>query len=480
MKYFRSPLFLLIILSLALWAFAPGLWDLWGPDECRYVQISKELLQHRNPFHLTVNGEFYEDKPPLPFILMAIPLAITGGEVNALLCRYPSIIMGILILIFTFIMGRRMFSERAGLIAALCLMTAPLFWQEVPSARLDIQLTFWVTLSLWIFTLKPQIKLGGIVLFWLAAAGGVLTKGPVALVFIISFLWGVRLRSKDERPFQKVHFIWGMIAVAVILFGWMWAESRGASMDAVRNQAQTQIIQRIFSPKLHKKPFWYYTGNIPVNFAPWIIAILGATYFLIKNSAFRSEHLKKLYPLIMWFCIPFIFFSVLGGKREQYLLPVYPAMALFAGWYISEVIWEKKNSIAFLRGDIWGNIFKKVFIAVYLATLITLWIVFPMLNERKSSRPLCLHLSDLISSADSQVGIFKNETKQVYQVYGNYRLTEIKDIPSANDKSIPPIILGNANDWTVNKDNWRSLGYEVDSQFKLSGRVFVIWIKRER
>ena len=62
---------LLIALCLGLWAWTCGLWDLWGPDEARYVQIAKELLPRRNWFLLTLHGQPYDEKPPLPFWMLA-------------------------------------------------------------------------------------------------------------------------------------------------------------------------------------------------------------------------------------------------------------------------------------------------------------------------------------------------------------------------------------------------------------------------
>ena len=479
MKSKNSPIILLLILAACLWAAAPALWDLWGPDECRYVQVSKELLQHGNPFRLTVNGEFYEDKPPLPFILMAIPLALNGGAVNSLFCRYPSIIISILILIFTYYIGRRLFSERAGLWAALCLMTAPLFWQEAPSARLDMQFSFWVLFPIWIYAMHPKMKLGQAALFWLGVSCGALTKGPVILIFILAFLLGMQKNSPEERPFKKVYFLWGIILTLLICLGWMWAESRASSMEAIQNQAKTQIIKRIFSPSLHKNPFWYYIFNLPVSFAPWIIPVAAGAFSLFRYQQFRKEHLKKLYPLVMWICLPLIFFSILGGKREQYLLPIYPALALFAGWYISEVIWDKIVRLPFFHPMSAGILSKKVFVIAYTAALIALWIVFPLLNQRKSPRPLCLRLDTLAQEYGSNVGVLKYGLRQTFQVYGNYKIMKVFEEELNIGKETPSIILVKDKGGAESKHKWQEWGYAPDSKFKLSGDTFEIWVKRK-
>ena len=62
----RKHLLMLYGACVVLWYWTCGLWDLWGADEGRYAQVAKELLGRKNWFFLTVHGEPYDQKPPLP------------------------------------------------------------------------------------------------------------------------------------------------------------------------------------------------------------------------------------------------------------------------------------------------------------------------------------------------------------------------------------------------------------------------------
>src|SRR5688572_28518224 len=77
----RDLLILSLLCAVTFW-WNYGLWDLWGPDEGRYVQIARELLGRSNWFLLTVHGESYDQKPPLPFWLFAWMLKLGHGAVN--------------------------------------------------------------------------------------------------------------------------------------------------------------------------------------------------------------------------------------------------------------------------------------------------------------------------------------------------------------------------------------------------------------
>ena len=42
-----------------------GQWDLWNPDEPRYAQVTREMVNGGDWILMHFNGRVYEDKPPL-------------------------------------------------------------------------------------------------------------------------------------------------------------------------------------------------------------------------------------------------------------------------------------------------------------------------------------------------------------------------------------------------------------------------------
>jgi 4-amino-4-deoxy-L-arabinose transferase-like glycosyltransferase len=66
------PLWLLVLLALALWGGEFARRGLWEPDEARYAYVAREMRQGGHWFVPHINGVPYPDKPPLMFWL-ALP-----------------------------------------------------------------------------------------------------------------------------------------------------------------------------------------------------------------------------------------------------------------------------------------------------------------------------------------------------------------------------------------------------------------------
>jgi 4-amino-4-deoxy-L-arabinose transferase-like glycosyltransferase len=96
----------------------------------------------------------------------------------------------------------------------------------------------------------------------------------------------------------------------------------------------------------HIRPFYYYFFNLPPDFLPWTVLLPGAVIFYypwmdrLKNPVSLS--------LACWFVAIFVFFSLSKSKIAYYLLPLLPAVALFAANYLKELI-----SGEALRGTHW-------------------------------------------------------------------------------------------------------------------------------
>jgi hypothetical protein len=58
-------LFLLILIGCFAFGFGIGRRDLWAPDEPRFGQVTREMLQRRDPFVLRVNGWAYPALDPV-------------------------------------------------------------------------------------------------------------------------------------------------------------------------------------------------------------------------------------------------------------------------------------------------------------------------------------------------------------------------------------------------------------------------------
>src|SRR5437763_14286796 len=180
-------------LSFALLVIVPGLllypslsFHLLEPDEGRYAEIPREMLQRGEWVVPYLQGEPYLDKPPLLYWLVAVSYRLLG--VSAASARLvPALALHGCVLTL-YLLGRRSLGERAAFRGALLLGLAPGFLSMGRLLLLDGLLTFWATLALFsaFEALRGQRLHWGWWLLSAAACGlGVLTKGPVALVLLV-------------------------------------------------------------------------------------------------------------------------------------------------------------------------------------------------------------------------------------------------------------------------------------------------------
>jgi 4-amino-4-deoxy-L-arabinose transferase-like glycosyltransferase len=67
-----SHILILSILSVLIFFVNLGGWDLWNPDEPRYAQVAKEMMESGNWILPHLNSQVYPDKPPVFFWLIAL------------------------------------------------------------------------------------------------------------------------------------------------------------------------------------------------------------------------------------------------------------------------------------------------------------------------------------------------------------------------------------------------------------------------
>lgn len=130
---------LLCVASVVTLAYLGHL-PLLDPDEPVYAETAREMLQFQDFISPRIYGEFWYDKPPMYYWLVAVAFKIWGiGEFAA---RLPSALLAIGGSVVVYLSGRELFTERAGLLAGLVLTTSLEYFYLGKAAVTDITLTF--------------------------------------------------------------------------------------------------------------------------------------------------------------------------------------------------------------------------------------------------------------------------------------------------------------------------------------------------
>lgn len=351
----RYHLPVLIALAMVLFLTNLGGYDLWPPDEPRFAQVAREMLQSGDYLVPRINGQPYTEKPPVLF-WMAAAFSLPIGDVTEFTARLPLALGGIATVIATYLLARSLFDPRIAFWAALILITNHRIWWQARFGQIDMLLTAFVTLAILCFWQWHRFREHRwLVGFYLAMAAAALTKGPPGLVFplflAIAFYW----RQKEER--KKLHLVLGMALVLIIAAAWMvparmaiTVESGVSAGDGIAANMFRQTIGRFFLGISHAQWPWFYLTQLPTELVPWSLFIPWTAYWVWT----RRKESAEMRFLLCWIVPAFIFFSICIGKRTVYLLPLYPALAILIARSVLDlmagdhVTWRRRTAA------IWG------------------------------------------------------------------------------------------------------------------------------
>jgi len=352
----------IILFTASLFLFNTGKRDLWAPDEPRYAQVSKEMRDSGNFIVPHLNSEPYPDKPPLLFWLINL-FSIPFGKITALSSRLPSAFAGIGCCLAIFYLGKGLYhNTRIALLSALLLATSSKFLWMAHRVAFDVLLTFFVTMAILCFykgyaarhnhsPLAPPIppplqgKGGGeikrqerryYILFYIFMALGVLTKGPIGFILPFCTVLTYLILRKDIGVLKETRPWIGGAIFAFIVFTWVYLASVYGGKEYAYQILFKQNVGRFASSFAHKRPFYYYFINFPINFVPWCFFIPSIVIYLFSREG-RQKRQHILLPLV-WCAVVFVFFSIVSGKRDIYVLPLYPAAALITAWFLNEFV----------------------------------------------------------------------------------------------------------------------------------------------
>ena len=342
-------------------------------------------------FLLHVNDAVYTQKPPLWFWLAALAGG-WEGRVDEVAARLPSAFAALASLGLTAWIGRALrLSSRTVLIATAVLATSYRFVFVARRAQLDGVLTACLLVAMALFLWldrDPSARrpTWAIATLHLALGAGALTKGPVAwlpLAIFAAFLAWERRLPDLRRIAPAWAFtlsvgplaLWAALAVAMAPPGYF-------DVAIVDN-----VLGRFFAGTAHARPFYYFLGQLPIEFLPWSAVLpLGLLWLhraSKKASADPSSNRAARF-LICWIGLPFLFFSLSAGKRGLYLLPILPALSIATAAGLDRALRHRRPDAVVLDGRLCTGL-----AAVALAQAALFVGLGPLvLDAHKSPRPI--------------------------------------------------------------------------------------------
>jgi len=316
---------LLCLVWLATLASRP----LFNPDEGRYAEIPREMLQGGDWVIPHLNGLDYIEKPPLQYWATAATYRMLGvSEFSARLYTALTALATVALIGF---LAARLWGSGAGWRAAAVLAGMFMFVVLGQLMTLDMSLTFWMTASLAGFLLAQQAQSGErrwMLFAWLAAALGVLTKGLVAAAIPAAVLVIYSLWMRDYSPWRKLHLKLGLPLFLGLTVPWHWLAAQRLN-DFLQFFLIREHFARFLTPIAERQePWWFFGWVFLAGTVPWTVPALR-----VLVSGWRGTKGQFSPALFLWIWVVFIcvFFSISDSKLMPYILPAMPALALLIG-----------------------------------------------------------------------------------------------------------------------------------------------------
>jgi 4-amino-4-deoxy-L-arabinose transferase-like glycosyltransferase len=363
-------LLILIFVGGLLILYNLGARDLWEPDETRYAVVAREMKETGNWIVPHLNGSVYSEKPPLFFWLVNLSTFLFGDSEFA--NRLPSALAGLITVLVTFLLGERIFGLRAGFLSGLVLASGFFLTQISRWVMLDSLFTLFFLLSLFFFYQGYRNEERRRIHYLLAGSFiglGVLTKGPIAYLPIPIFLI-LGFFEKDMKDFWNRDLLWGFLLSLALVLIWVIPACWTGGEDYTRRILLEQSIGRIAGKTRHShlQPFLFYIIRFPVEFLPWTLFIPAAVALELRK---RKEERRGFLFLSVWFLFIFFFFTLLKGKKDNYILPLYPAAAILVGRWLTSFL-QSPNDPQKVRVRLWNPV------SLTAALFLGLWLAYQL------------------------------------------------------------------------------------------------------
>jgi len=451
--------FIILILGLGSYGFAET-------SEARYAEISREMFLSGDYLNPQLLGIFHFHKPPITYYITTFGYHIFG--INEFGARFFLQVAVAIQLVCVYGIANLLFkNKKIAFFAGLIYFSMPIILIASRNLTTDLYLTTFIMGSIYCWQYYTNKgKLLFLYLSYILIGLALLTKGPVALLFILVYIITYKIIFKSSSRIT-IHHVLGILVCLGIGVSWyiivilenpsLWDYFIGK-----------QLVSRISSNSFDRaKPFWFYIPIIIGLLFPWWLTTVVKFRSKIKSISKLQKEAKLLF---ISSGILFIIFSVFSTKLILYIMPAFWMVAVFIAVQL-DTFSQKDKKIVTISYLVLSTLFfltllvfwieKPDFIdvttlaisAIFVLT-ISSYVVYYFIKNNELYKPVfmavlfsivILHGSTIVMKSNSQlinstrdmVHFINNHTKEpkTILVY-NYLLTSIPLYSNANEITI--------------------------------------------
>jgi len=362
----KGAVALLLLAALLLRADAAARWWLSPWDERYHALVAKNILEHPltptlvdqpvedlrpKPYSASLstsnwtNTHIWIHKPPLTFLMMAGCMKLLGA--NEIALRIPSVLLGTLGVLVTFLLAKRFLDLYGAFFAAVFHLWSGRSIHLAGGMRatdhVDNLFAFFIALGVlvavcaadafaekrprraWLLTFASGVVLGL----------GFLTKeGPAIIipgVFLLRLLtnrvsWSVRLLAPAA-----------CFAVGALMFAPWLLYTASAFPEHYAVKSKMALIYFTTAVDGHEEVWYWHFENIFRHFG--YLTFLPVTAFLCWGAARR----RKWLPLVLWFIFVYGVFSIAATKMKSYVFIASPVIWCALGWFTAATVMASRE-----------------------------------------------------------------------------------------------------------------------------------------
>jgi 4-amino-4-deoxy-L-arabinose transferase-like glycosyltransferase len=299
-----------------------------GTLEANRLVAAREMLARGDWILPTLNGEPYLAKPPFQYWLIEVAARLTGFSIVPAGRLVSALaVIGLAALVAAY--GKRTVSGAVGLVAGLGVAVAGIVVEKGVVAELETVLAAAVAaaaVSFHLAVVDPRRRLLlHVLLGGLALGAAFLTKGPVALLFLVPAAVAFAVASPKDRRRSIGVLLAQILLGAACAVPWILALAQKIGADRALQTFRGEMLERVrHAGTSNAEPWWFY--------GPGLLAALGPLLllapFLGALPAKDADRRPRILFLLAWAIAPVLLLSFSQGKETRYLISGIPAWAL--------------------------------------------------------------------------------------------------------------------------------------------------------
>ncbi len=322
-----------IFLTVFIYFWNIWLNDIWIPNEAFYAESAREMIENHNFLDIYYNYEHRFNKPPMTYWMVALSYIIFG--VNEFATRLPIVLSALGTNILTFYIAKEIFDKKVAIFSFFIMAFSFQFVINSRYASPEIPLTFFFTLTLYLF-LKGYKEKRWIYVFlsYISLGLTVLTKGyPYVVVIggiVLLFLF-IEADFKVKNFWEKFKFLKVHLGIPVLLlvgFSWYVYMYLKFGQEFV-NVTLEETIKRAISKKEGSFfDVFFYLTVILWGFLPYSLTFYYTFLHALKNF-------RKFSFIFSWFVVMFVIFTIAKGKIPVYMIQAHIPLSIFVAYYLA-------------------------------------------------------------------------------------------------------------------------------------------------